>query len=143
MRIKKIILAMMFIASTLMASEIEWAKDYKSGIKEATKQNKPVLFVSSRHSCKWCVVLDKTTFKDPEVIKALNKDFISIIAYSDEHDYMPRDLYRPGTPAIWFLLPTGRPMYQPIPGAIKSDQMLQAIAIIKKEFDALNKTGKK
>ncbi len=136
MNLKKILLGMLFVASSLFASEINWAKDFKSGIAEATKQNKPVLFISSRHSCKWCVVLDKTTLKDPEVVKAVNKDFVAIIAYSDENDYMPRDLFTPGTPAIWFLLPSGEPMYQPIPGAIKSPQMLQALAIIKKELEA-------
>ena len=137
---KKIILVMLLLASSLLASEVNWAKDYKSGIKDATAQNKPVVFISSRHSCKWCVVLDDTTLKDPVVVKALNKDFISIIAYSDENDYMPRDLWRPGTPAIWFLLPDGEPMYQPLPGYIKSEQMLQALAIIKEEFDIAQKT---
>ncbi len=137
MNLKKIILVMLLLASSLIASEVKWAKDYKSGIKDAIAQNKPVVFISSRHSCKWCVVLDKTTLKDPKVVEALNKDFVSIISYSDENDYMPRDLWRPGTPAIWFLLPDGEPMYQPLPGAVKADQMLQALAIIKEEFEAL------
>jgi len=136
---KKIILVMLLLASSLLASEVNWAKDYKSGIKDATAQNKPVVFISSRHSCKWCVVLDDTTLKDPVVVKALNKDFISIVVYSDESDYMPKDLWRPGTPAIWFLLPDGEPMYQPLPGYIKSAQMLQALAIIKEEFDNAQK----
>ena len=35
----------MIIASSLTASEIKWAKDFESGIKEATKINKPDLFV--------------------------------------------------------------------------------------------------
>ena len=135
MSLKKIILGMLFVASSLLASEVNWAKDYKSGIKDAVAQNKPVVFISSRHSCKWCVVLDDTTLKDPAVVKALNDDFIAIIAYSDENDYMPRDLYRPGTPAIWFLKSDGEPMYQPIPGYIKTPQMLQALAIIKEEFN--------
>ncbi len=136
MSLKKIILGMLFVASSLLASEINWAKDYKSGIKDAVAQNKPVVFISSRHSCKWCVVLDDTTLKDLAVVKALNDDFIAIIAYSDENDYMPRDLYTPGTPSIWFLKSDGEPMYQPIAGYIKTPQMLQALAIIKEEFNA-------
>ncbi len=138
---KKIILTLVFLASSLIATEINWAKDYKSGIKESIKQNKPVMFVSSRHSCKWCVVLDDTTFKDDKVIKALNKDYISIISYSDEQDYVPKDLWRPGTPAIWFLLPKGEPMYQPLMGALGAADMLNALAIVKEEFDKKS-TGK-
>jgi len=132
---KKIILAMLLLASSLMASEVKWAKDYTSGMKEAKKQNKPVLFVSSRHSCKYCVVLDNTTFKDKDVVKALSRDFIAIVAYSDENDYMPKDLYTPGTPALWFLFPNGEPMYQPLMGAIDAPNFLNALAIVKKEFD--------
>jgi thioredoxin-related protein len=133
---KKIVLTFLLLGVSLIASEIKWAKDYSAGIKQASAQNKPILFISSRHSCKWCVVLDKTTLKDPKVIKALNDDFVSIISYSDENDFLPRKLYSPGTPAIWFLLPNGEPMYQPIPGAIKPEKMLQALGIVKKEFDA-------
>ena len=132
---KKIILAMLLLASSLMASEVKWAKDYTSGMKEAKKQNKPVLFVSSRHSCKYCVVLDNTTFKDKDVVKALSRDFIAIVAYSDENDYMPKDLYTPGTPALWFLFPNGKPMYQPLMGAIDAPNFLNALAIVKEEFD--------
>jgi len=131
---KKIILAILLIVSSLMASEIKWAKDYDTGMKEAKKQNKPVLFVSSRHSCKWCVVLDNTTFKDAKVIQELNKDFISIISYSDEQDYVPKDLWRPGTPAIWFLFPDGVPMYQPLMGAVGAEDLLKALGIVKEEF---------
>ena len=131
---KKIILAILLIASSLMASEIKWAKDYDTGMKEAKKQNKPVLFVSSRHSCKWCVVLDNTTFKDAKVIDGLNKDFVSIISYSDEQDYIPKDLWRPGTPAIWFLFPDGVPMYQPLMGAVGAEDLLKALGIVKEEF---------
>lgn len=122
-------------AVTLFASEINWAKDYNSGIKEAQKVIKPVLFVSSRHSCKYCVILDDTTFKDKKVIEELNKNFVSIISYSDENDYMPQELWQPGTPAIWFLKPNGLPMYQPLMGAVDAQNFLKALAIVKEEFN--------
>ncbi|MDA7817847.1 thioredoxin family protein [Sulfurimonas sp.] len=120
---------------SLIASEINWAKDYSSGMESAKKLNKPVFFVSSRHTCRYCVQLDNTTFKDDKVIKELNKSFISIIAYSDEKDYMPPHLWTPGTPALWFLLPNGTPMYQPLMGAIDTLNFLDAIAIVKEDFN--------
>ncbi|WP_321779082.1 thioredoxin family protein [Sulfurimonas sp.] len=129
-------------ASTLVASEINWAKDFKAGIKEASRFNKPVLFISSRHTCRYCVILDNTTLKNKKVIDSLNKDFTSIISYSDENDYMPKELYQPGTPAIWFLLPSGEPMYQPIMGAIGAKDFLEALSTVKKEFDDSKKIGK-
>ena len=48
---------------------------------------------------------------------------------------MPRELYRPGTPAIWFLLPSGEPMYQPLMGAIDAPKFLEALNIVKEEFN--------
>ena len=135
--LKKIILAVLIITSSLTASEIKWAKDFESGINEATKINKPVLFVFSRHSCHYCKVLDETTFQDAKVIAALNKDFVSIISYTDENDYTPRELWRPGTPTLWFLKPDGEPLFQPLVGAVDAENFLKALAIVKTEFDSM------
>jgi len=132
---KKIIIMALLSASSLMASEINWEKDFNAAIANATKQNKPVMFISSRHSCKYCVILDETTLRDKNVIKALNRDFISVVSYSDENDYMPRELWRPGTPAIWFLYQNGTPMFQPVMGAIGVEDMIKALAIVKEEFN--------
>lgn len=125
---------MLLFAAASAASDIKWAKDFNAGIAEAKKANKPVLFVSSRHSCKYCVVLDETTFKDKRVIDELNKNFVSIISYSDENDYMPKELWQPGTPAIWFLEPSAEPMFQPLMGAIDAENFLKALSIVKEEF---------
>jgi thioredoxin-related protein len=122
-------------ATSLMANGISWEKDFKSGIEKATKENKPVLFVFSRHTCKYCVILEETTFANAGVIEGLNKDFVSIISYSDENDYTPRELWRPGTPTIWFLYPDGAPMYQPMMGAVDKENFLKALSIVKHEFD--------
>jgi len=137
---KLLLLVLALCATTLMASEIHWEKDFKSGIAKATKENKPVLFIFSRHTCKYCVILEEQTLKTPAVTKALNKDFISIIAYSDENDYLPRELWRPGTPTIWFLKPNGEPMYEidknfPIMGAVNKKYFLQVLGIVKHDFN--------
>lgn len=124
-----------FFATSLMANNINWEKDFKSGIEIATKEKKPVLFVFSRHTCKYCVLLEETTFAEDTVIDALNKDFVSIISYSDENDYTPNELWRPATPTIWFLYPDGEPMYQPLMGAVDKTNFLKAISIVKSEFN--------
>ena len=136
---KLFIYVMIFIATSILATDINWKKDYKSAIKEAREKDKPVLFVYSNHNCKYCVILDKTTLKDPYVVEKLNKDFISVVAYTDENDYVPRELWRPGTPAIWFLLPSGEPMYEPVMGAIDSKIMLNALTTVKQEYEKLKK----
>ena len=133
----------LFIATSSMANEINWAKDFDTGIAKAIKENKPVLFVYSRHTCKYCIILEETTLSDKQVIKDLNKHFISIIAYSDEQDAMPRELWRPGTPTLWFLKPNGEAMFQPIVGAIDASSFIKALEIVKKEFNKTKKQVKK
>ena len=132
---KHIILVLLVLVSSLFAESIQWEKDFESGIKNATVKNKPVLFVFSRHSCHYCRVLDETTFQDKDVIRALNKDFVSIISYTDENDYTPKELWRPGTPTLWFLTPQGEPIFQPLVGAVDAENFLKALAIVKIEFD--------
>ncbi len=134
----KILIVMCLLVGSLWAEDIHWEKDFNSGIQKAQKENKPVLFVFSRHTCKYCVILEETTFSNKQVIEELNKDFISIISYSDENDYTPRELWRPGTPTIWFLLPDGSPMYQPLMGAVGEDGFIEALSIVKKEFQRVN-----
>jgi len=142
--IKKIILMMLILASSLIASDVNWAKDYDSGMKTALKQNKPVLFVISRDTCKYCIILDDTTLKDEKVVKTLNKDFVAVRSWTNEGDFIPREIAQntPGLPGIWFLLPNGDPMFQPLLGLVKKDPFLDALAVVKTEFDELQK-GKK
>ncbi|MCW8839293.1 MAG: thioredoxin family protein [Thiovulaceae bacterium] len=139
---RKILIILLLSVISLFASGVKWENDYHSAIKEAKKQNKPVLFISSRHTCKYCVVLDETTLRDARVVDGLNRDFISVISYSDERDYMPRELWRPGTPAIWFLLPSGEPMFEPVMGAIDANNFLKALTIVKEEFKKRQKKEK-
>lgn len=131
---RKIILTLLILSSVAMASSIHWAKDFKSGIAEATAKTKPVLFISSRHTCKYCRLLERTALSDPKNINELNSNFVTIISYSDEHDDMPRELWRPGTPAIWFLDEKGDPLFQPIMGAIDSENFYRALMLVKKEY---------
>jgi len=132
---KILVYVMLLLATSVMASGINWAKDYNSGMALAKKTNKPVMFIISRDTCKYCVKLDKETFKDSRVINGVNKDFIAIRSWINNKDYVPQELYAPGLPTIWFLLPNGKPMYQPLMGFVDGDNFLTALAIVKTEFD--------
>ena len=140
---RKIFITALLLASALMANQINWAKDYNSAIETAKKEHKPVMFVISRHTCKYCVILEKTTFSDDRVIKALNKDFVSVVSYTDERDYIPAGMYQGSTPSTWFLFSDGEPMYQPVVGAIGADSFLGGLQSVKQRFDNLSNGKKK
>lgn len=131
----KLLFTFLMLASALFAAPlIHWAKDYQSGVAEATKQNKPMIFISSRHTCKYCVILERTTLSDAKIVNELNSNFIPVIAFSDDGDYLPKKLWRPGTPSIWFLDEKGEPMFQPIMGAVDAQNFSHALEIVKEEF---------
>ena len=132
---RKIILPLLFIASSLFASEIHWEKDYKSGVEKATKENKPMFFIMSKTTCPPCIRLKNTTFKDEKVIKELNENFVAVIAYVDKGDYIPRELYTPYTPSLWFLKANGEPRYEPLVGGVSAESFLEALDLVKKDFD--------
>ena len=140
---RKIIIILLLLSSAMFASSVKWQKDLKQAQANATKMDKPILFVSSRHTCKYCVILEEKTFGDERVIKALNEDFISFTSWSDEGDIVPPELWKPGTPAIWFLLPSGQPMYEPLMGAVGPDDFLNALSIVKETYNKSHKKKKK
>lgn len=125
--------------TTKHAEKIHWAPSYQEGLKRAQKEDKPFMFIISRHTCRYCVQLEETALSDAEVIATLNEKFIANTAYTDDNDYFPQDLWNGGTPMIWFLLPNGEPMFQPIPGAIPTKDFKEALAIVLKEYDSLKK----
>jgi len=140
---KLLLIIALFFTTMLIANEIHWAKDYKSGVVDAVKQHKPILFIVSSTQCKYCLLLDRTTLKDPKVVKTLNTDFIAIRSWVNLGDYVPMQIRQntPGLPGIWFLYPNGNPMYQPLLGYIKTKGFIQTLAIVQQEFKK-NKKGK-
>lgn len=135
----KYILSLLLLTNLLFGAEISWEKDFNSGIANAKMANKPVVFIHSSHSCKYCTLLENTTFKDKQVIELLNKEFVSIISYADGKNVTPRELFTPGTPAIWFLRPDAEPMYSPLMGAVDPENFLKALNIVKDEFNKAKK----
>jgi uncharacterized protein YyaL (SSP411 family) len=141
---KKLVLAMVMVLS-LHGAEVHWAKDYQTAVQTAKKENKPILFIISRDTCKYCVLLDTTTLKDDKVVKALNRDFVASRAWTNERDYIPVELAQntPGLPGIWFLFPDGTPMFQPVLGYVEKNNFLQMLSLVKAAFDKQQEKTKK
>jgi thioredoxin-related protein len=133
---RKIILLIAVLVWSAFGAEVHWAKDYESGIKQAQKEHKPVLFIISRDTCKYCILLENTTLKDPKVVAEINKNFVAIRSWTNEGDFIPYMLRQntPGLPGIWFLDENGAPLYQPLLGYIKKDSFYTALKTVKQEF---------
>ncbi len=132
---KKLTLLLLLFCSMLFSSQINWASDYQSALAKAQKEQKPIMFVISKHECRYCIKLKSEALADEGIIKELNSDFVPLIAHFDDGDYVPSELFTPGVPAIWFLLPDGRPMYQPLMGAVEIPYLKEALSIVKESID--------
>jgi uncharacterized protein YyaL (SSP411 family) len=130
-------------ATSLLANEIHWSKDFQSGLEQAKKENKPVFFIMSKHTCPPCKYLAANTFKDEKVIKELNDNYVAIISYTDEQDYIPRELFTGMTPTMWFLKPDGEPMFREIIGAVEPENFFHGLVTVKTKYDEIiKKSGK-
>lgn len=133
---KRFIVMLLLSCAAVMAADIKWEKEYASALKQAKAVNKPIMFIVSNHNCRFCVMFDSTTLKDPKVVKKLNAEYVSVIAYVDDNAVFPSHLNVAGTPATWFLKSDGEPMFQPVMGAVDSESFLRALDIVKKEYSA-------
>ncbi len=136
----KTLLILLITLSTLLGSEIKWEKDYATALKQAKTLNKPMMFIISNHNCRYCVMLESTSLKDPKVVQKINANFIAALVYVDENPVFPRELYVGGTPATWFIKGNGEPMFEPMMGAVDPTNFIKALDTVTAEYA---KTSKK
>lgn len=94
MRILTLLLISFVVGSSFMINEnppvdtneaINWMT-WEEAIK-ANKEEPRKIFVDVYTSwCGWCKKMDKTTFQDPAIIKALNKDFYAVKFDAEQKD---------------------------------------------------------
>jgi uncharacterized protein YyaL (SSP411 family) len=100
--------------------ELKWL-DWNTGYPLAKKKNKIILVDAYTDWCGWCKKMDRDTYTNLEIIKALNKDFIVIkfnpeienIVYElDGNNFTGRELYgqlaqgkSTGFPTTYFIQP--------------------------------------
>ncbi len=128
-------------------AEINWMK-YEEGIKKAKAEDKHVFIDFSTGWCRWCKVMDKETFTNPEVIKMVTDNFIAIRIDGDSKREMDIDGYKiteqeltkseygiTGYPAFWFL-DAELTKLGLIKGYHDADYMMKAFTFIKdKQYD--------
>jgi len=96
-------------ASTPAANNaIEW-HTYKDGMARGKFEKKQIFLHFYADWCVYCKKMEKTTFKDPEVVNALNQDYIPIRVNTDLEPGTAA-LYNVGPiPDTWFIFDNGEP----------------------------------
>lgn len=98
---------------------VNWYPWGEEALNKATKENKPLIVSIGYSSCHWCHVMEHESFKNEEVARIMNENFICIKVDREEHPDIDQ-IYmnavqlingRGGWPLNCFALPDGRPFF--------------------------------
>ena len=97
---------------------VDWYPWGPEALARAKAENKPIFLSVGYSSCYWCHVMERESFVDPEIAKALNASFVCIKVDREERPdvdqvYMAavQAFGRGGWPMSLFLTPDGRPFF--------------------------------
>ncbi|MFZ2889542.1 thioredoxin family protein [Sulfuricurvum sp.] len=128
----KIFLITILVALSLFGTDIKWEKEISTAVEKGVKEQKPLMLLVTKNGCRWCDVLKQTTLKNSKVVAIINQDFIAYEGIVDKNT-VPPSLMTQGTPATWFIKGKS-PMFEPIMGAVESDDFLKVLEIVKQEY---------
>lgn len=86
---------------SLAMAELDWAKSYEDGFKEAAQSGKKVMVMLSKEDCPACWYMENVVFENEDVTEALQRNFVPI--HLDIHKDDTKNLTYIGTPTIYFL----------------------------------------
>ncbi len=111
----KYIFTTLIFGVVCFGAEISWMKlDDAKNI--AKKEGKILMVEISSHSCKYCIEMANTTFKNNEIVVKINKYFAPVVLYADS-DEIPREFQTRGTPTFFFVDKNGKRLMPPVFGA--------------------------
>lgn len=88
-------------------SPVGWYPWGEEAFKKAQKEEKPILLCISGSWCKWCHVMDDTTYSDDKVIEMIKKYYIPVRVDTDRRPDINARYNLGGWPTTAFLTPEG------------------------------------
>ena len=124
------VLSIAVAASATQAGDggIQWVS-YAEGRQRGEAENKKVFLVFNADWCRYCLKMEKETFRDPTVIAYINRNFIPVSVNSDREPRIAEKYKVRGLPSTWFISESGDRI-QGRPGYIPADEMLKILKFI-------------
>lgn len=129
-----LVLVALMSSSMALGQEIQW-HTYNDGMARGKFENKRVFIHFWAEWCAACKTMEKNTFSDPDVVAALNEDFIPVKVNADR-EVTTASMYRvQALPDNWFIAADGE-IIGNRPGYIPPDQLKHILKIILSESQA-------
>ncbi len=109
---------------------------FKEALEASENQNKPIFIDSYTTSCRYCKKMDKTTFRNREVVKYLNANFITVkMNMRSEEGLAIKEKYAVNAlPTLLFLDSEGESLVR-VDGFIDTKTFLKKAKKAKRKFD--------
>ncbi len=90
------------------AEEVEWRTDYVAARREAADKDRPLVLDVGSADCLWCKRLDATTFRDPAVVRLINRQFIALRVDASKDPTLAEKLRVQAYPTVLLASPDGK-----------------------------------
>ena len=100
-----VVAAVLVICRSSVAADVRWSTDIEDTLSRASTSNQLVLIEFTADWCVYCKKMEKTTFKDPQVVQRISRDFLAVQVDADRNKALVKDLGIKGLPAILVVSP--------------------------------------
>ena len=114
--------------SATSSEKIKWYA-YDEGMTAGKQEGKKVFISFYADWCTFCEKMDKETFREKEVVRFVNENFLPIRVNSDKEVEIARKYFVRGLPMTWFLDPNGEKISS-IPGYIPPEMFMQVLNFV-------------
>ncbi|MBK3331873.1 thioredoxin domain-containing protein [Persephonella atlantica] len=120
----KFIIALL-VAGVSYASQINWLS-FEEGIKKAKEENRLILMDIYAQWCHWCNVMENTTYRDPDVVRIINRHFVPVRVDAEERPEINKKYNQGGLPSTVILDKNGNILYGRI--YVPPEEMIEVLS---------------
>jgi len=112
------------LLSILYANHVSWQSNFDKAHIQALKENKKLMVLLVKKSCKSCKDTIKTTFMNQKYIDEINSKFVSVLVTKDQKNNYPIEmLYTLTYPSLFFLDNRELFVCEPIRGEVTPERV--------------------
>jgi len=121
----KKLLLILLVSTTALFGDMYWADDYRSGVKEAAKENKNIILFFSKEECVKCEEVLWTISFDKNVSDYVTEHFVAIEIDVEFDKRQGFKIYQ--TPTIYFLDHKAKQIGKPLTKPLGPQQFLKKL----------------